>query len=153
MFKKLLLSAALLSATLGAEQTLSIIKPDAVKAHHIGEIITRFEKNSLNIDQMKMVNLTKEQAERFYDEHKERPFYTKLVEYMASGPVVVIVLDGDNAIAKNRILMGATDPQKATKGTLRSDFGTSVEHNAVHGSDSAESAKREISFFFEQVKQ
>lgn len=150
MLKTLLTAAITLAAaaSLQAEQTLSIIKPDAVKARHIGDIISRFEKNGLDITQMKMVRLSKDQAEQFYAEHKSRPFYPNLVEYMTSGPVVVMVLDGNNAINKNRILMGATDPKKAAAGTLRNDFGTSIEHNAVHGSDSTESAEREITFFF-----
>lgn len=150
MIKTLLTTALALVATvcLQAEQTLSIIKPDAVQTHHIGEVISRFEKNGLDITKMKMTRLTKEQAEQFYAEHSGKPFFSNLVSYMSSGPVVVMVLDGDNAISKNRILMGATDPAKAMKGTLRNDFGTSMEHNAVHGSDSVESAKREISFFF-----
>lgn len=150
MFKTLTTLALTLAtcATLGAEQTLSIIKPDAVQAHHIGDVISRFETNGLTIAELKMTKLTKDQAENFYAEHKGRPFYPNLVEYMTSGPVVVMVLDGDSAVTKNRTLMGATDPKKADKGTLRADFGTSIEHNAVHGSDSIESAKREITFFF-----
>lgn len=150
MFKSVLATIAALTvcSAVYAEQTLSIIKPDAVKAHHIGEVITRFEKNGLEIVDLKKVQLTKAQAEQFYAEHKDRPFYNDLVSYMTSGPVVVMVLDGDDAVAKNRALMGATDPSKADKGTLRSDFGTSIEHNAVHGSDSTDSAKREILFFF-----
>lgn len=150
MFKALTIATLALCASISlfGEQTLSIIKPDAVKAHHIGEIITRFEKNGLDIKEIKMVRLSKNQAEEFYEEHKGKSFYPNLIDYMSSGPVVVMVLDGSNAINKNRILMGATDPAKASKGTLRSDFGSSIENNAVHGSDSAESAKREISFFF-----
>jgi len=148
IFKTLVAFAIASSAALCAEQTLSIIKPDAVKEHHIGEIISRFEQNGLTIADLKMTKLSKEKAGEFYAEHKGRPFYSNLVEYMTSGPIVVMVLDGDNAIAKNRTLMGVTDPAKAEKGTLRKDFGSSIEHNAVHGSDSADSAKREITFFF-----
>lgn len=131
------------------ERTLSIIKPDAVKANHIGEIISRFENSGLRIAGIKMVNLTKDQAARFYQVHKDRPFFPKLVEFMSSGPVVVMVLEGDNAVAKNRQLMGATDPQKAEKGTIRADFAQSVSENAVHGSDSKENAAQEILFFFQ----
>lgn len=148
ILKALIAFAIASSATLCAEQTLSIIKPDAVKEHHIGEIISRFEKNGLNIANLKMTKLSKEKAGEFYAEHKERPFYSNLIEYMTSGPIVIMVLDGDNAIAKNRKLMGATDPAKAEQGTIRKDFGSSIEHNAVHGSDSIDSAKREITFFF-----
>lgn len=150
MKKTIITIAAALSAAMGlsGEQTLSIIKPDAVQTHHIGDIISRFEKNGLEINHLKMVRLTKTEAEKFYEEHKDRPFYPTLVEFMSSGPSVVMVLDGNNAINKNRILMGATDPSKAAKGTLRADFGSSIEQNAVHGSDSQESAQREIDFFF-----
>ncbi|MBS4168630.1 nucleoside-diphosphate kinase [Parachlamydia sp. AcF125] len=130
------------------QQTLSIIKPDAVAAKHIGHILSRFEENGLRIAALKMVKLTKEQAEQFYAVHKDRPFYKDLVEFMSSGPVVVLVLKGENAIAKNRTLMGATDPSKAEKNTLRADFAQSVTKNAVHGSDSVENAQKEISFFF-----
>ena len=130
------------------EQTLSIIKPDAVENMHIGEIITRFEKNGLRVVGIKMVHLTPEKAGDFYIEHKERPFYKDLVSFMTSGPVVVIVLDGPNAIAKNREIMGATDPKAAAAGTLRADFAESKSKNAVHGSDSPAAAKREIPFFF-----
>ena len=130
------------------EQTLSIVKPDAVSSHHIGEIISRFEKSGLNIAAIKMLHLTKQQAQDFYAVHKERPFYGDLVEFMISGPVVVMVLEGPNAVAKNRLIMGATDPKNADAGTLRADFAESVQRNAVHGSDSAENAKKEIEFFF-----
>lgn len=131
-----------------SEQTLSIIKPDAVENMHIGEIITRFEKNGLRIVAIKMVYLTPEKAGDFYIEHKERPFYKDLVSFMISGPVVVMVLEGPNAIAKNREIMGATDPKAAAAGTLRADFAESKSKNAVHGSDSPTAAKREIAFFF-----
>ncbi len=130
------------------EQTLSIIKPDAVSKNAIGDIYSRFEKAGLKIVAAKMLHLSNEQAEGFYAEHKERPFFQSLVEFMTSGPVVVQVLSGDNAIALNRELMGATNPANAEPGTIRRDFANSVEANAVHGSDSATSAEREISYFF-----
>lgn len=130
------------------EQTLSIIKPDAVAGKHIGEILARFEKEGLTINEIKMVTLTKQEAEQFYAVHKERPFFADLTTFMSSGPIVAIVLKGENAIAKNREMMGATDPKKAAMGTLRADFAQSVEKNAVHGSDSPEAAKNEIAFFF-----
>jgi nucleoside-diphosphate kinase len=130
------------------ERTLSIIKPDAVQSGHIGNILSRFEQNGLRIVGLKMIHLTKDQAGRFYAVHQNRPFYRELTEFMASGPIVVIVLEGQGAIAKNRKLMGATDPKKAEKGTLRADFAESVSHNAVHGSDSPEAAREEIPFFF-----
>jgi len=137
----LLLSAA-------TEQTLSIIKPDGVANHHIGDIIQRFEKNGLRVAAMRLVKLTSEQAGSFYQEHKERPFYRDLVTFMSSGPIVALVLEGPDAIAKNRELMGATDPKKAAPGTLRADFAKSMDQNTVHGSDSSTSAIREIDFFF-----
>ncbi|ADU92448.1 nucleoside-diphosphate kinase [Taylorella equigenitalis] len=130
------------------ERTLSIIKPDAVKKNVIGEIITRFEKAGLKVVEAKLVQLTREQAEGFYAVHKERPFFNDLVEFMISGPVFVQVLEGENAIAKNRELMGATDPKKAEPGTIRADFAESIDANAVHGSDAAETAKTEIEYFF-----
>lgn len=130
------------------QQTLSIIKPDAVAASHIGDIISRFEKAGLRVIQLRMVNLTKTQAEQFYAVHKERPFFAALTDFMSSGPTVAIVLEGPNAIAKNREIMGATDFKKAAPGTIRADFAQSVTKNAVHGSDSVESAKEEIAFFF-----
>lgn len=136
-------------AAAGKQQTLSIIKPDAVAANHIGEIIARFEKAGLNIAAIKMVSLSKEKAQEFYAVHKDRPFFADLTEFVSSGPVVAIVLEGDNAIAKNREIMGATDFKKANPGTLRADFAQSVTKNAVHGSDSPETAKEEISFFFQ----
>jgi nucleoside diphosphate kinase len=144
------IAVAVCSLNLGlfAEQTLSIIKPDAVKNHYIGSIVSRFEDEKLNIDAIKMTRLTKEQAEKFYAEHRERPFFNDLVEFMTSGPIVAIVLEGNDAIAKNRKIMGATDPKKADKGTLRADFAESMTRNAVHGSDSPEAAQREIQFFF-----
>lgn len=130
------------------EQTLSIIKPDAVAKNVIGEIAARFEQAGLKIAAMKMLQLTKAQAEGFYAEHKERPFFPALVDFMTSGPVVVQVLSGDNAIAKNRELMGATNPQEAASGTIRADFADSIDANAVHGSDSPTSAAREVAYFF-----
>ena len=150
MFRKLLISLMLIlpTAWVQAEQTLSIIKPDAVKAHHIGEIISRFENERLQIVGMRMMHLTRPEAMEFYAVHMEKPFYFDLVNYMTSGPVVAMVLEGENAIARNREIMGATDPKKAEPGTLRKDFGTSIEANAVHGSDSPETAKVEIAFFF-----
>ena len=130
------------------EQTLSIVKPDAVSAHHIGEIIARFEKSGLHVAGIKMQHLTTQQAQDFYAVHKERPFYPALVEFMTSGPVVILVLEGPNAVAANRAIMGSTDPKNADAGTLRKDFAESVQRNAVHGSDSVENAKKEIEFFF-----
>lgn len=130
------------------ERTLSIIKPDAVAKNVIGEIIARFEKAGLNVVAAKMLHLTQEQAEGFYAEHKERPFFKALVDFMTSGPVVVQVLEGDNAIAKNRELMGATNPAEAAPGTIRADFAETIDANAVHGSDSPASAAREVSYFF-----
>lgn len=130
------------------ERTLSIIKPDAVAKNVIGEIYSRFEKADLKIVAAKMMHLTQEQAEGFYAEHKERPFFNDLVAFMTSGPVVVQVLEGEGAILKNRDLMGATNPKEAEAGTIRADFATSIDANAAHGSDSAESAEREIAYFF-----
>ncbi|MBL3557083.1 MAG: nucleoside-diphosphate kinase [Marinobacter sp.] len=130
------------------ERTLSIIKPDAVAKNVIGEIYTRFEKAGLTIVAAKMMHLTQEQAEGFYAEHKERPFFNDLVAFMTSGPVVVQVLEGEGAILKNRDLMGATNPKEAEAGTIRADFASSIDANAVHGSDSAASAEREIAYFF-----
>jgi nucleoside-diphosphate kinase len=132
------------------ERTLSIIKPDAVAKQVIGKIIDRFESNGLRIAAMKKTKLTKEEAAKFYEVHKERPFFNDLCEYMSSGPVVVMVLEGENAVAKNRELMGATNPKEAAPGTIRADFAESIEANAVHGSDSLENAKKEIAFFFSE---
>jgi len=132
------------------ERTLSIIKPDAVEKNVIGKIIDRFESNGLKIAAAKKIKLTKEDAAAFYAVHKERPFFNDLVEYMTSGPVVVMVLEGENAVAKNRELMGATNPKEAAPGTIRADFAESIDANAVHGSDSLENAKIEINFFFAQ---
>jgi nucleoside-diphosphate kinase len=130
------------------ERTFSIIKPDAVAKNVIGEIVSLFEKNGLRIIASKMVHLSKEQARGFYAVHKERPFYNDLVEFMTSGPVVVQVLEGENAISKNRELMGATNPAEAAPGTIRADFAKTVDENAVHGSDAPETAAQEIEFFF-----
>jgi len=132
------------------ERTLSIIKPDAVAKNVIGKIIDRFESNGLRIAAMKKIKLTKEDAAKFYEVHKERPFFNDLCEYMSSGPVVVMVLEGEDAVAKNRKLMGATNPKEAEPGTIRADFAESIEANAVHGSDSLENAKKEIAFFFSE---
>jgi len=133
---------------MAVERTLSIIKPDAVAKNVIGEIVTRFEKADLRVVAMKMAQLSQAQAEGFYAEHKERPFFGDLVSFMTSGPVVVQVLEGEGAIAKNRELMGATNPKEADAGTIRADFAESIDENAVHGSDSPESAAREIDYFF-----
>ena len=130
------------------EQTLSIIKPDAVAKGAVGSILARFEKAGLKIVALKMLHLSREQAEGFYSEHKERGFFDELVSFMTSGPVTVQVLEGENAVIKNRDLMGATNPQEAEAGTIRADFADSIDANAVHGSDSPESAAREIQFFF-----
>jgi nucleoside-diphosphate kinase len=130
------------------EQTLSIIKPDAVAKNVIGEIYTRFEKANLKIIKAMMVHLTKEEAEGFYAVHKERPFFNDLVIFMTSGPVMIQALEGDNAVLKNRELMGATNPKEADIGTIRADFADSIDANAVHGSDSLENAKIEIEYFF-----
>lgn len=130
------------------EKTLSIIKPDAVAKQVIGEIYMRFERAGLRIVAAKMAHLTREQAEGFYAVHKERPFFRALVDFMISGPVMIQVLEGDNAIARNREIMGATDPKQAAPGTIRADFADSIDANAVHGSDSPETAEQEIRFFF-----
>ena len=130
------------------ERTLSIIKPDAVGKNHIGDIISRFEKQGLRIVGAKMKQLTKDEAEGFYAVHKERPFFKDLVSFMLTGPVLILVLEGSNAIAKNREVMGATDPKKADPGTIRADFASSIDENCVHGSDSSENARLEISYFF-----
>ncbi|HEY6417995.1 MAG TPA: nucleoside-diphosphate kinase [Candidatus Binataceae bacterium] len=130
------------------ERTLAIIKPDAVKRGLSGDILKRIEAAGLSLRAMRLMHLTRAQAQQFYDVHKARPFYASLCEYMSSGPVVVTVLQGDRAIARWRELMGATDPKKADVGTIRRDFGVDVEQNATHGSDAAETAAREIAFFF-----
>lgn len=130
------------------EITLSIIKPDAVAKSVIGQINARFENAGLRIVAAKMMHLSKKQAEEFYAIHKERPFFNGLVSFMSSGPVMVQVLEGNNAVIKNRDIMGATNPKDAAAGTIRADFADSIDHNAVHGSDSADNAKQEIAFFF-----
>ena len=135
---------------MAAERTLSIIKPDAVAKNVIGQIESRFEENSLRIVALKMKQLTKEEAEGFYAVHQDKSFFAELVQYMISGPVVIQVLEGENAVAVNRELMGATDPKKAKEGTIRYDFASSVEANAVHGSDSLSNAKIEINYFFKE---
>ena len=133
---------------MAVERTLSIIKPDAVARNVIGEIYARFEKAGLKIIAARMARLSRGDAEGFYAVHKGRPFFNDLVEFMISGPVMIQVLEGDNAIAKNRDLMGATDPKKADKGTIRADFAQSIDANAVHGSDAPETAATEIAYFF-----
>ncbi|NND60174.1 MAG: nucleoside-diphosphate kinase [Gammaproteobacteria bacterium] len=133
------------------ERTLSIIKPDGVEKNLIGEIYRRFEEAGLQIVAARMMHLSKQQAEKFYAVHRERPFYGDLVSYMTSGPVVVTALEGENAIALHRELMGATDPAKADPGTIRADFASSIEENVVHGSDGADTAAQEIRFFFEDA--
>ncbi|MDH4573841.1 nucleoside-diphosphate kinase [Salinicola acroporae] len=134
---------------MATERTLSIIKPDAVAKNVIGDIYSRFEKAGLQIVGAKMLHLSKEQAEGFYAEHKERGFFADLVGFMTSGPVMVQVLEGEGAIAKNRELMGATNPKEAAPGTIRADFASSIDANAAHGSDAPESAAREIRYFFQ----
>ena len=133
---------------MAVERTFSIIKPDAVAKNVIGQILARFEGAGLKIVAARMLHLSRKQAEGFYAVHRERPFFKDLVEFMISGPVLLQVLQGDNAIQKNRDLMGATDPKKAAKGTIRADFAASIDANAVHGSDSPETARSEIEFFF-----
>jgi len=130
------------------ERTLSIVKPDAVKKNAIGKILARFEAAGLRIVAARMMHLSREQAEGFYAVHRQRPFFRDLVQFMTSGPVLIQVLEGENAIAKNRELMGATDPKKAERGTIRADFADSIDANAVHGSDGAESARMEVAYFF-----
>jgi nucleoside-diphosphate kinase len=130
------------------ERTLSIVKPDGVKKNLIGAVYSRFEKAGLQIIAARMINLSQSQAEGFYAVHRERPFFKDLVKYMTSGPVIVQVLEGENAVLKHRDLMGATDPKKAAPGTIRADFASSIEENVVHGSDSAENAANEIAYYF-----
>jgi nucleoside-diphosphate kinase len=132
------------------EKTLSIIKPDAVERNLIGQIVSIFEKNSLTIHSIKKIMLSKKMTEDFYFVHKERPFYNDLCTYMSSGPVVVMVLEGDSAVLKNREIMGATNPKDAAKGTIRNLYGISLDKNSVHGSDSKENAKIEIDYFFKE---
>ena len=133
------------------QRTLSILKPDAIEKNVIGDVIQRFEKNNLSVVAASMKLLTKEQAEGFYSVHKERPFFADLISYMTSGPLLVLVLEGENAIEKNRQLMGATDPAKADAGTIRGDLASSIEENIVHGSDAEETALMEIAFFFDEI--
>lgn len=135
---------------MAVERTLSIIKPDAVAKNAIGEIYRRFEAAGLKIVAARMLQLSREQAEGFYDVHRERPFFNDLVEFMISGPVMVQVLEGEDAIAKNRELMGATNPEEAAPGTIRADFAETIDANAVHGSDAPETAASEVAFFFEE---
>ena len=130
------------------EQTLSLIKPDAVGQNMIGNIIEYFEREGLSVVAAKMLHLSVDQAKAFYAVHKDRPFFQELVEFITSGPVLVMVLQGENAVARNREIIGATDPSKASPGTIRADFATSIERNAVHGSDSLQTAKTEIGLFF-----
>jgi len=137
-------------ATQTMEQTLSIIKPDAVGQNQIGNIIEYFEREGLSVIAAKMAHLTSDLAKDFYAVHKERPFFQELIDFMTSGPILIMVLEGENAISRNRQIMGPTDPSKAPAGTIRADFATSIERNAVHGSDSPQTAKEEISFFFKQ---
>ncbi len=133
---------------MAVERTLSIIKPDAVAKNVIGEIYSRFEQAGLRIIAAKMLHLTREQAGEFYAVHKERPFYNDLVDFMTSGPVMVQVLEGEDAISRNREIMGATNPAEAASGTIRADFASSIDENAVHGSDGPDTARQEIAFFF-----
>jgi len=133
------------------ERTLSIIKPDAVAKNSIGKILDRFEEAGLHIVAARMMHLDRRQAEGFYAVHRERPFFADLVKFMTSGPVLVQVLEGENAIARNREIMGATDPKKADKGTIRADFASNIEENAVHGSDAPETAAQEIAYFFSSL--
>ena len=135
---------------MSVERTLSIIKPDAVGKNVIGKISQRFEENNLRIVASKMIHLTQEKAEGFYDIHRDKPFFPNLVEFMTSGPVIVQVLEGENAVNKNREIMGATNPADAAIGTIRKDFAKSIDENAAHGSDAAETAKVEIAYFFNE---
>ncbi len=137
---------------MSVERTISIIKPDAVAKNVIGEIYTRFEKAGLKIVAAKMLHLSRERAEGFYAVHRERPFFGELVDFMTSGPVMVQVLEGENAISKNRDVMGETNPKDAAPGTIRADFASSIDENAVHGSDGPDTAKNEIAFFFTEAE-
>ncbi len=136
----------------GKQRTLSIVKPDGVKKGVVGEVIRRFEKEGIRVVAMKMLHLTKKRAEGFYAVHRERPFFASLTDFMSSGPIVVMVLEGDDVIARNRTIMGATDPKKADKGTIRADFAGSIEQNIVHGSDAPETAATEIRYFFSEME-
>jgi len=133
------------------QRTLSIVKPDGVEKGLIGEVVRRFEKEGIRIVAMRMRRLSRREAEGFYAVHRERPFFNSLTEFMSSGPIVVMVLEGDDVIARNRALMGATDPKKAEKGTIRADFAGNVEQNIVHGSDAPETAETEIRYFFSDL--
>jgi nucleoside-diphosphate kinase len=135
-----------------SERTLSIIKPDGVGRNLIGEVLNRFEKAGLKVVAARMMHLSQKEAEGFYAVHRERPFFKDLVKFMTSGPVLVQVLEGDGAIAKNREVMGATDPKKADKGTIRADLASSIDENVVHGSDAADTAAREIAYFFREIE-
>ena len=137
---------------MGIEQTLSLIKPDGVSRGLIGEVIGRFEQAGLKIKAMKILHLTKSQAQKFYAVHQDRNFFDSLTSFMSSGPIVAMILEGDNAIARNRELMGATDFRKAAPGTIRADFAREIEANIVHGSDAPETAKTEIAFFFNEIE-
>lgn len=134
------------------ERTLSIIKPDGVEKNVIGEVISRFENNGLKIVALKRIKLSKEDAEGFYTVHRERPFFGSLTDFMSRGPIVVLILEGENAIARNREIMGATNPEEAAEGTIRKDFATNIEENTVHGSDAPETAATEISYFFNALE-
>jgi len=134
------------------EQTLSIVKPDGVKKNLIGDVIRRFEKNNLRIVALKMLRVSKKEAMRFYIVHKDKPFYDSLTNFLSEGPIVVMAVEGDKAIPKVREIMGATNPKDAAPGTIRADFGSDIEHNIVHGSDSIESASFEIPFFFSTLE-
>jgi nucleoside-diphosphate kinase len=134
------------------ERTLSIVKPDGVRKKIIGDVVRHFEENGLKVAAMKMLHMDKRQAQGFYIVHKEKPFYGSLTDFMSSGPCVVMILEGDNAIAKNREIMGATDPAKAAAGTIRKQYGSSIEVNTVHGSDAPETAAAEIAYFFSDIE-
>lgn len=134
------------------QRTLSIVKPDGVRKGVVGEVIRRFEKEGIRIAAMKMLHLTKKQAEGFYAVHRERPFFPSLTDFMSSGPIVVMVLEADDVIARNRTIMGATDPAKADKGTIRADYAGNIEQNIVHGSDAPETAATEIRYFFSDLE-
>ena len=136
---------------MGKQRTLSIVKPDGVRKGVVGDVVRRFEKAGIRIAAMRMLRLTRAEAEGFYAVHRERPFFGSLTEFMSSGPIVVMVLEGENVIARNRELMGATDPKKAAKGTIRADLADNVEQNIVHGSDAPETAATEIAYFFSSL--
>ena len=136
----------------GIQRTLSIVKPDGVRKQVIGEVVRRFESAGIRIVAMKMLHLTKQEAEGFYAVHRERPFFGSLTDFMSSGPIVVMVLEGENVIARNRELMGATDPKKAAAGTIRASFADGIEQNIVHGSDAPETAATEIRYFFSELE-